>query len=317
MAGVTDRAYRSMCVDHGADITFSEMISTVAVSYKNKRTWNLTDPHVSEKNYAVQVFGHDPDAMLRGASQIVERLQNRISFVDINMACPVRKIARHGDGAALMRDPKLAAKIVGTLAQELAVPITCKIRIGLDANTLVGAEFAQTLEQAGAKGLGVHGRTVAQQYHGSSNLKEIARIVQTVSIPVLASGDVLTPQKAKVILGETGAYGLLVARGSYGNPWIFSQIKSYLETGKLPPAPTFHTQLEVAREHVRRHALDGGHMPRLRKVVAWYVKGMPEASMWRAQAMQASSENDFLHVLDRIESFLETYGHRYEYAQSI
>ena len=227
MAGVTDAAYRLMARAGGAALAYSEMVSVAGIHYKSDKTWELVDPNPAEPELAVQLFGADVDHFREAVPLVAERLGGRLALVDVNMACPVPKVTKSGAGSALLDEPLLAADIVRAIRDELdacgrgEVPVTAKIRIGRRPDAVVGPEFARTLEAAGAEAIAVHGRVASQLYRGQSNAAEVRRVVGAVGVPVIASGDALDGARAAALLAETGAAGCFVARGSYGNPWVF------------------------------------------------------------------------------------------------
>lgn len=300
MAGVTEKTYRSMAKDHGASLTYTEMVSATGLSYGSQATWELIEPSENEDRLAVQLFGHDPQVMAEQARAVQRRLGSRLFLIDVNMACPVAKVTRKGEGSALLKDPGLAADIIRAMSQAVDVPVTAKIRTGQTNDHPVCVEFAQALEAAGAAAIAVHGRSVGQAYRGESNTDLIGQVARAVDVPVIGSGDVFSPAAAKRLI-DLGCSAVFVARGSYGDPWIFTRINAYLSDRTELPLPTTQERLDAARVHLARAAACGVHMGRMRKVVAWYLKGTPEAAYWRGEIMKCGSVEDFHVVLDRIE----------------
>ncbi len=303
MAGVTDAAYRLMARAGGAPLAYSEMVSVAGIHYGGEKTWDLVDPDPAEPDLAVQLFGSDPEHFREAAAGVAERLGERLALVDVNMACPVPKVTRNGAGSALLDDPARAAAIVGALVRELDVPVTAKIRIGRVPDRIVGPEFARALEAAGVAALAVHGRTASQMYRGSSDPAQVARVVEAVEVPVIASGDALDAPRAAGVLRETGAAGCFVARGSYGNPWAFGDARAALLGDALAPRPP-QLRLAAFRLHVRLLEATGAHLARARSLAGWYLRGVPEAAAWRERAMHCAGAEDYLALADEVEATL-------------
>nr|WP_297176366.1 tRNA dihydrouridine synthase DusB [uncultured Agathobaculum sp.] len=274
MAGVTDRAFRQICREQGAALTVTEMVSAKALTYGDKKTPGLLALGETEHPAAAQIFGHEPETMAEGAK--IAREISGCDIIDINMGCPAPKIAGNGDGSALMRDPALAARVIGAVVHAVDVPVTVKFRKGWDEKSVNCVEFARMAEQAGAAAIAVHGRTRAQQYSGSADWDAIAAVKQAVSIPVIANGDVAVPEDAARILEHTGADAVMVGRGALGDPWIFSRANALLETGVCPPLPPFAERIDTAVRQIELAAAYKGErvaMLEARRHVNWYLKG--------------------------------------------
>ena len=274
MAGVTDRAFRQICREQGAALTVTEMVSAKALTYGDKKTPGLLALGETEHPAAAQIFGHEPETMAEGAK--IAREISGCDIIDINMGCPAPKIAGNGDGSALMRDPALAARVIGAVVHAVDVPVTVKFRKGWDEKSVNCVEFARMAEQAGAAAIAVHGRTRAQQYSGSADWDAIAAVKQAVSIPVIANGDVAVPEDAARILEHTGADAVMVGRGALGNPWIFSRANALLDTGVCPPLPPFAERIDTAVRQIELAAAYKGErvaMLEARRHVNWYLKG--------------------------------------------
>ena len=310
MAGVTDPTYREICVEHGAPLCYSEMVSVAGIAHGSEKTWELVDPAPGERQIAVQLFGSRPEQFAPAAEAVVERLGERLALIDINMACPVPKVFKKGEGSALMDDPDRACAIVAETLRGAAgaAPVTCKIRAGIYQSEELAPEFARRLEDAGADGVAVHGRAAKQFYTGKADWGVIRRVVEAVGIPVVGSGDVYTPEDCLRMPEETGCAGVFVARGSYGNPWIFERAYALRETGELPPAPSVATRLATLRDHIERFSARGCHMARLRPVTCWYIKGLPSAAVWRDRAMACRGAGDFLALVDAMEQACREHG---------
>lgn len=303
MASVTDSAYRIMARAGGAAIAYTEMVSVTGIHYKSEKTWQLVEPNQAEPDLAVQLFGADPEHFREAAPQVAERVGDRLALVDVNMACPVPKVTKGGAGSALLDEPELAARIVRTLVESLDVPVTVKIRVGRTPGKIVGADFARAMEAAGASAIAVHGRVASQMYRGESDPAAIAEVVQAVSVPVIASGDALDAARAARLLSVTGAAACFVARGSYGDPWIFDNARRVL-AGEAESEVTPRMRLAAFRLHVRLLVATGAHMARARSLAGWYLRGVPEAAAWRERAMHCRDVADYLALAGELEATL-------------
>ena len=285
MAGVSDAAYRLMARAGGAALAYSEMVSCAGLHYGEK-SWELVDPDPAEPDIAVQLFGSRPELFREAAERVAARLGGKLALIDVNMACPVPKVTKKGEGSALLESPGLAAEIVRACrAGAPDVPVTVKIRRGRYAGQEVAPEFARAMEDAGAAAVAVHGRFATQMYHGEADWGVIDRVADVVSVPVIASGDILSHEAAMRALAETGASAVMVARGTYGNPWVFS--------GHEPSAAERIAAFEC---HVRLLEATGAHLKRARSLAGWYFKGMPDAARWRNAAMSCETAEEFLAV---------------------
>lgn len=307
MAGVSDSAYRLMARCGGAALAYTEMVSVAGIHYGGDKTWELAWPHDPEPDIAVQLFGSKPDQFREAAAGMRERLGNRLALIDINMACPVPKVTRKGEGSALMDDPALSARIVRACLDEAGVVVTVKIRRGRVDGVELAPEFARAMEDAGACAVAVHGRYASQYYRGQADWGVVSRVVDAVDVPVIASGDILTPQAAVRVLSETGATAAMVARGSYGNPWIFSDARCML-AGEEPPVRDWAQRVAAFACHARLLAATGAHMARARSLATWYLRGMPEASHWRGRAMRCDTLEEFLALADELQAAMAGAG---------
>lgn len=273
MAGVTDLAFRQICREHGAALTVTEMVSTKALCYQDRKTPRLLALGEDEHPAAAQVFGHEPETMAEGAK--IARAVSGCDIIDINMGCPAPKIVNNGDGSALMRDPALAARVIEAVAKAVDVPVTVKFRKGWDEKSVNCVEFARMAEAAGAAAITIHGRTRAQQYSGKADWDAIRAVKQAVSIPVFANGDVAEPADAVRILEYTGADAVMIGRGALGDPWIFERANALIETGVCPPLPPFAERIGTAVRQIELAAAQKGEyiaMLEARRHVNCYLK---------------------------------------------
>lgn len=282
MAGVADRAFRELCTRYGAAYVVSEMVSSKGVSMGDRKSKQLMQLSDAERPAGVQIFGSDPEIMAQAAKTVLEV---RPDFVDINMGCPAPKIAGNGGGAALMRDPILSEKIVKAVVDVCKdVPVTVKIRIGWDEDSVNAVEMAQRAENAGAAAVTVHGRTRRQMYAPPVHTDLIAAVKQNVQIPVIANGDIADGMRAARMLKATNADFLAVGRASLGRPWVFQQINAYLQDGRLLPEPPVSERMRVMVEHIRSICAYKGErvgIREARKHAAWYTKGIHGAATYR------------------------------------
>lgn len=275
MAGVTDRAFRQICRECGAALTVSEMISTRALLFQDKKTRQLLQLASNEVPGWIQIFGHEPESMAEGAVKALEI--SGAALLDINMGCPAPKIVRGGDGSALMRDVRQASAVIRAVVDAVSVPVTVKFRKGWDEQSINYLEFARMAQDSGASAVTLHGRTRTQMYAGTADWDAIARVKQELSIPVIANGDVSTAEDAKRILAHTGADGVMIGRGALGNPWLFAQCRAMDEGREIPPLPPLEQRLETARRQIALAERNKGEhiaMLEARKHLVWYLKGV-------------------------------------------
>lgn len=289
MAGVTDLPFRLLCREQGAGLVCMEMVSAKAIAFHNRNTERLMETAPGEHPVSLQLFGSDPEVISRVASEIEER---SFDILDLNMGCPVPKIVGNGEGSALMRNPKLVEEIVSRTVRAVKKPVTVKIRKGFDENQINAVEIARIAEGSGAAAVAVHGRTREQYYSGCADWDIIRQVKEAVSIPVIGNGDVDSPQKAKALLEETGCDGVMVGRAARGNPWIFHQIRTYLDTGILEERPSAEEVHGMILRHARMQAeLKGDYtaVREMRKHVSWYTAGYPHSARLRARINSAES----------------------------
>lgn len=301
MAGVTDAAYRIMCRRRGAKLAYSEMVSVAGLAYASDKTWRLVIPADEEESICVQLFGSKPEQFESAVAAVQERVGERLALIDINMACPARKVITKGEGCALMEDPDTAEKIVRAAVSATEVPVTVKIRRGFRSEDRNAATFAQCMEQAGAAAVAVHGRCATQLYTGKADWAVIDEVARAVEIPVIGTGDVLSAEDAVRMLNTTAAAAVFIARGTYGNPWVFEDARNLWAEGTPIPERSSSVRLDALREHL---TLVHDHLPlmsRARSFASWYLKGMPHAAYWRGKVVRCTSYEEFMELVDSIE----------------
>ncbi len=304
MAGVTDAAYRIMCRRRGANLAYTEMVSVAGLSYKSAKTWVLVEPEPEEPQICVQLFGSKPEQFAYAVQAVQERVGEKLTLIDINMACPARKVVTKGEGSALMKTPELAADIVSAAVGAAKVPVTVKIRKGYAAGDDNAPEFAARLEQAGAAAIAVHGRTANQLYTGVADWSVIDDVAARVTVPVIGSGDVFTAEAAARMFNDTAASAVFIARGTYGNPWVFGDARALALEGTPVPTHGAQEHLAALREHLGLLHATQPFMARARTFASWYLKGMPHATAWRGRVVRCTSYEEFMALLDEVEADL-------------
>lgn len=297
MAGVTDLPFRLLCKEQGAGLLCMEMVSAKAIYFNNKNTEELLTIDDREPPVSLQLFGSDPDII----SEMAKKIENRpFSILDINMGCPVPKVAGNGEGSALMKNPKLVEEIVSKTAKAIKKPVTVKIRKGFDDEHINAVEIARIAESAGAAAVAVHGRTREQYYSGKADWDIIRQVKEAVKIPVIGNGDVTSPEAARQLMETTGCDGIMIGRGAQGNPWIFRQILHWMETGEEESKP----DLEEVKSMILRHArmlveYKGAYtgIREMRKHVAWYTAGYPNSAKLRARVNEIESLEALEHLI--------------------
>ena len=301
MAGVTDWAYRTICAQLGAGITVTEMVSSRALVYKDKKTAGLLRKNEGSLCGA-QIFGNDPEVMAEGAKLALEI--SGADFIDINMGCPMPKIVNNGDGSALMKDPALACRIVEAVSRAVEVPVTVKCRKGWDKGSVNVVAFAKDLENAGCQMVAVHGRTRSMLYTGVADWDIIREVKEAVNIPVLANGDIADGDKARDCLRRTGADGVMIGRGAFGDPWLLEQIAAAIKGEPIPERPNLAARVDTAMEQFRLAEQDKGeHIACLeaRKHFAWYLRGVAHSGYYKSQISQISSMEQIEEIANGIK----------------
>lgn len=283
MASVGDYSYRYICKQFGASYLVSEMASAKGLFYSDRKTAELLTVTDYERPMAIQLFGDDPDFMAKAA---VKAAEFHPDIIDVNMGCPVPKVAGNGSGCALMQKSELAYEIVKAMVNAVSIPITVKIRKGWDDNSVNAPEFAKLMEQAGASAITVHGRTRQQMYKPPVDLDIIKQVKQAVSVPVIGNGGIDSGIAAKEMYSYTGCDLVMVGQASYGRPWIFREIEHYLKTGEILPSPEMEERIEIMLQHVSMIVANLGEkqgMREARKYAAWYIKGTKHAARFRRE----------------------------------
>ena len=281
MAGVTDLPFRLLCKEQGAGLLCMEMVSAKAILYNNKNTETLLEIHPDEQPVSLQFFGSDPQIMSEMAKRVEER---PFDIMDINMGCPVPKVVKNGEGSALMKNPKLAHEIISAMVKAIKKPVTVKIRKGFDDNCINAVEMAKIAEDAGAAAIAVHGRTREQYYSGKADWDVIKEVKKAVKIPVIGNGDIFSAKDAKAMKEYTGCDGLMVGRAARGNPWIFQQIKEYLENVIIVDEQSSTEVRDMVLKHARMLIEYKGEytaVREMRKHIAWYTQGLPHSAELR------------------------------------
>lgn len=303
MAGYTNLPFRSLVKAHGAGMVATEMVSSQALVRRHEKTYDLMRSEAAEKPVSIQLFGSDPVQMGEAAAMVEEA---GADVVDLNCGCPVKKITKNRAGSALLRYPERAHEIVSAMARAVRVPVTVKMRTGWDTVERETAEvFAKAVEDAGARAITVHGRTRRAMFSGAVDLEAIARVKRAVRVPVIGNGSILSPRDAMMMIRRAGVDALMIGRGAIGNPWIFSRLLTWLETGKLPGPPGLMERKETALRHFRslRDAL-GERLAALhcRKHLPAYAKGLRGGSAMREEV---NRESDVDAILRRVETFFD------------
>jgi tRNA-dihydrouridine synthase B len=298
MAGVTDSPFRRLVKEMGCSLVYTEMVSAKGALCAPAQTLKIARFEECERPVGLQLFGSEPDVFAAAADFCMEL---KPDLIDINMGCPVRKVAGKGEGCALMRDTGKAYAITHALCQAVPVPVTVKMRKGWDGELENAVEVALAVQEAGAAAVTIHGRTREQGYSGRADWQAIGRVKAALHIPVIGNGDIRHPRDAQAMLDETGCDAVMIGRGAMGNPWLIQRTVHLLETGELIPEPGLDERLSLARRHLAMAVQNKGEyigVREMRKHISWYFKGLYGASALRNRIMQATREEEMVHIFD-------------------
>ena len=304
MAGVTDMSFRQLCREQGCGLLVTEMVSAKAILYKNRNTKELMAIGEGERPVSLQLFGSDPEIVSDIAHQVED---GPYDIIDLNMGCPVPKIVGNGEGSALMKNPKLVEELLSALVRKVHKPVTVKFRKGWDEKSVNCVEFAKMAEQSGAAAITLHGRTRSQQYSGTADWDAIREVKQVVCIPVFANGDVAEPEDAVRILAHTGADGVMIGRGSLGDPWLFERANALLETGICPALPPFAERIDTAVRQIELAAEQKGEhiaMLEARRHVNCYLKRESGVKMFKNRICALTKLSDLYEIADELKAFV-------------
>ena len=298
MAGVTDLPFRKICKEFGPGLVCTEMVSSKAIYHDDTKTKLLMNTDGEKRPISMQIFGSDEETM-GYAAKYVSKIAD---IVDINMGCPAPKVVKNGDGSKLLLDIEKAEKVIKAVVKNSTKPVTLKIRKGWDCNNIVATEFAQMAEQAGISAITIHGRTRAEMYSGKADLDIIKKVKESVNIPVIGNGDIVDEESALRMFEYTGVDGIMIGRGTFGNPWIFERIKYFLETGKKLPLTTNEEKLRVIKEQIQlelENKTEVTTIREMRKHIAWYTKNMPNSSEFRCEINKIEDKERLMTVVEQ------------------
>lgn len=302
MAGVTNLPFRIVCKDYGAGMVCTEMASAKAMFHNDQKTKRLFNTEGEKRPISFQVFGSELESM----AYAVKYMSDFADIIDINMGCPAPKVVKNGDGSKLLLDLKKAQEIIETAVKNSKVPVTVKFRKGWDKENIVAVNIAQIAEQAGASAVTIHGRTRSEFYTGKADWDIIKKVKQSVNIPVIGNGDIVDEESALQMFEQTGVDGIMIGRGSFGNPWIFRNVKHYLKTGEKLPQPTNNEKLEVMEKHIELAVKEKGEdvaIKELRKHIAWYTKNLKNSSEFRNSINKVEKKEE---LISKLEEYFKT-----------
>ena len=297
MAGVTDLPFRLICEKFEPGLVCTEMVSSKAIFYGDEKTKKLMNLEGEKRPVSIQIFGSDLEAF----EYATKYVSNLADIIDINMGCPAPKVVKNGDGSKLLLDIEKAEKVIKSVVKNSSKPVTLKIRKGWDCNNIVATEFAQMAEKAGVSAITIHGRTRTEMYSGKVDLDIIKKVKESVKIPVIGNGDIVDEESALKMFEYTGVDGIMIGRGTFGNPWIFKRIKHYLQTGEKLPVVTYEEKLRVIKEQIQ---LELDNKPEvtaireMRKHIAWYTKNMPNSSEFRCEINKIEDKEQLVKIVE-------------------
>ena len=302
MAGVTDISFRKICKEFGPGLVCTEMVSSKAIFYNDSKTKLLMNTEGEKRPISMQIFGSDEETMGYAAKYVSELAD----IVDINMGCPAPKVVKNGDGSKLLLDIEKAEKVIKSVVKNSNKPVTLKLRKGWDLNNIVAVNFAQMAENAGVSAITIHGRTRTEMYSGKADLDIIKKVKESVKIPVIGNGDVVDEESALKMFEYTGVDGIMIGRGTFGNPWIFEKIKNFLETGEKLPEVSKEEKLRVIKKHIELELQEKEEITairEMRKHIAWYTKNMPNSSEFRNEINKIEDKDA---LIEKVKEFFTT-----------
>jgi tRNA-dihydrouridine synthase B len=298
MAGVTDLAFRKIVEKFNPGLVYTEMISSKAIFYDDRKTKELMNTKGEKRPIAFQIFGSDVETMAYAAKYVTPLAD----IIDINMGCPAPKVVKNGDGSKLLLDEEKAEKIIRAVVENTDKPVTVKIRKGWDNDHIVAVPFAKMIEKAGAAAISIHGRTRSEFYSGKADLATIKAVKEAVNIPVIGNGDIVDEESALTMFEQTNVDGIMIGRGSFGNPWIFKQIQYFLQTGKKMEPISQTERLAIIKKQIQ-YALEEKTeltaIRELRKVIAWYTRNLPNSSEFRRKINQIENKKELVNLIEQ------------------